>query len=79
MTKTAISWKYILAELYVEDRTELAIVSERWTIDENVLKYPSNLKGPKRMKSIMDHVIPEDTWTEYEYRRIRVCGKFTHE
>lgn len=79
MTKIAISWKYILAELYVEDRTELAIVSERWTIDEEVLKYPSHLRGPKRMKSIMDHVIPEDNWTEYQYRRIRVCGKFTHE
>jgi hypothetical protein len=37
---------YILSELYVEERKELAIVSERWTIDEDV-KYPSHLKGPK--------------------------------
>jgi hypothetical protein len=28
MTKLASSWKYILADLFVEDRTELSIVPE---------------------------------------------------
>ncbi len=41
-------------------------------IAEDVLKYPSHLKGQTRMNSIMDHVIPEDTWTEYQYRRLNL-------
>ena len=77
MSKQPIVWKCILSELYVEDRKELAIVSERWTIDEDVIKYPSHLKGQKSTNCIKDHVLPEDSLIEYQYRRLRVCGKFT--
>ncbi|KZS10175.1 Uncharacterized protein APZ42_025420 [Daphnia magna] len=73
MSEQTMAWKYILAEFYVEDRKELALVSSGGPL----MKMLSVFKYMKARALIMDHAVSEDSWIEYVYRRLRVCDQST--
>lgn len=71
-------WKFLLGDIYGEEKIEVGIVSERWRISDDEIMYPTNVAGAKWEMLIRMHTAPDLTssdWLKYPFKLKKVCCK----